>query len=75
MAGIDCGGDVRDAAQAEHGADGGTGCEPAEPVEGFVSFVRGESLRCSHEGMVAAGALQIGYMESGLTALRLRPSL
>ena len=62
MARIDGGGDIGDAAQAKHGADGGPGGEPAEPAEGSVSFVRGESLRCSHEGMLAAGVLQIGYI-------------
>lgn len=62
MAGIDGGRDVRDAAQAKYCADGGTGGKPAEPAEGLVSFVRGESLRCSHEGMLAAGVLQIGYI-------------
>lgn len=73
MAGIYGGRDVSEAAQAKHGADGGTGGKPAEPAEGSVSFVGGESLRCSHEGMLTAGVLQIGYIAGyfplwGLTA-------
>ncbi len=64
MAGIDRGGDVRDAAKAKRRADRRTGGQPAEPAKGAISFVRGESVRCSHERMLAAGALQIGYTEA-----------
>ena len=64
MAGVDGGGDVRHAAQAERGPNGRAGGQPAKPAEGSISFTRGESLRCSHKGHAGRRRLT-GWLHPG----------